>query len=224
MDKLKGFLSSSEKIVNALALPDDELAITQKLIETAAGCAKRLGEQSNSSLCETLETIVARMVVHQESVDVQLDRLKLRAQFLGPDHTDPQTQNATNDLDHEPITLTIKTKLKRCGMEMRLIIPPQSANQTPGNAVPALIKAISRAHEWVRLIVADKYKDQRAISKAAGLTERYVSRIIQCAFLAPEIVEGIINGQQAPELTLVTLVDKVPLSWANQNAKIHAVC
>ncbi len=224
MAKLKSFFSSPEKIVDALALPDDELAITQKLIESAAWYAKRLDEQSNSSLCETLETIVDRILVHQESVDIKLDRLKLRAQFLGPSHTDPQTQNATNDLDHEPITLTIKTRLKRCGGEMRLIIPGPPADQASGAAAPSLLKAISRAHEWVRQILSGEYKDQRAIAKASGLNERYVSRIIQSAFLAPEIVEDIIKGRQAPEMTLVTLLDKVPLSWAEQNARIADVC
>jgi len=221
--KLKGFFSSADKVVSALALPDDELGITQKLIESAAWYAKRLDEQSNSSLSEMLETIVARILIHQESVEIQLDRATLRAQFLGPSYTDPQTQSAAIDLDHEPITLTITTKLKRCGGEMRLIIPSQSAEQAPGRSVPAIVKAIGRAQEWVRQIVAGEYKDQRAIAKAAGLNERYVSRIIQCAFLAPEIVEDIIKGRQAPEMTLVTLLGKVPLSWAEQNARIGLV-
>ena len=221
--KLKGFFSSADKVVSALALPEDELAIIQKLIESAAWYAKRLDEQSNSSLSETLETILARIFIRQESVEIQLDRDTLRGQFLGPSHTDSQTQSAANDLDDEPITLTITTKLKRCGGEMRLIIPSQPSEQAPGRSVPAIVKAIGRAHEWVRQIVAGEYKDQRAIAKAAGLNERYVSRIIQCAFLAPEIVEDIIKGRQAPEMTLVTLLDKVPLSWAEQNARIGLV-
>ena len=166
-----------------------------------------------------LEMIVSRILIHQGSVEVQIDRAKLRAELLGSNGTDLHTHDPINDLNHEPIALTIETKLKRCGGEMRLVIPPKSAGRAPGNAVPALIKAISRAHEWVRLIVAGEYKDQRAIAAATGLNERYVSRIIQGAFLAPEIVEAIVKGRQAPEITLATLLDKVPLSWAEQNKK-----
>jgi hypothetical protein len=128
-----------------------------------------------------------------------------------------------DDFKQQPISLTIETKLKRCGGEMRLVIPSSSAGPAPGNAVPALIKAISRAHEWVRQIVAGQYKDQRAIAVATGLNERYVSRIIQSAFLAPEIVEAIVKGRQAPEMTLATLLDEVPLSWAKQNARIALI-
>jgi hypothetical protein len=33
-------------------------------------------------------------------------------------------------------------------------------------------------------------------------------------------VEAIVKGRQAPEMTLAALLDKVPLSWAEQNAKM----
>jgi site-specific DNA recombinase len=223
VDKVKSFFSSADKVVSALALPDDDLEITQKLIETATWYAKRLDEQANSSLSETLEMIVARILVHKESLEIQLDRVKLRSQLLGHICTDSQAQIATNDLDHESISLTIKTNLKRCGGEMRLIIPSQSADPALGSTVPALIKAISRAHEWVRQIVAGEYKDQRAIAKATGFNERYISRIIQSAFLAPRIIEDIVKGRQAPEVTLAALLEDVPLSWAEQNTKVDTV-
>jgi hypothetical protein len=222
--KLKSFFSSADQIVSTLSLPDDDLGVIQKLIEVAVGYSKRLDGNSPSSVSEMLEMIVTRILVHPESVEIQLDRAKLRVQLLGSHHTDPQAQNTTNDLRQEPITLIIETRLKRCGGEMRLIIPSQSADRAPGNALPALIKAMVRAQEWVRSIIAGEFKDQRAIAAATGLNERYVSRIIQSAFLAPEIVEAIVKGRQAPEVTLAALLDDVPLSWAEQNAKMAAVC
>jgi hypothetical protein len=36
-------------------------------------------------------------------------------------------------------------------------------------------------------------------------------------------VEAIVKGRQAPEMTLLSLLDKVPLSWAEQNVKIAIV-
>jgi DNA invertase Pin-like site-specific DNA recombinase len=223
INELKSFFASADQVVSALADAEDDLATTQTLIEAAVGCAKRLEGTSPSSLSEMLETIVARILVHEGSVEIQINRAKLRAQLLAPNRTDPQAQDAMDDFKQQPISLTIETKLKRCGGEMRLVIPSSSAGPAPGNAVPALIKAISRAHEWVRQIVAGQYKDQRAIAVATGLNERYVSRIIQSAFLAPEIVEAIVKGRQAPEMTLATLLDEVPLSWAKQNARIALI-
>ena len=63
---------------------------------------------------------------------------------------------------------------------------------------------------------------QRAIASAYGLREQYVSKIIQSAFLAPQIVESILDGSQAPTISLATLLDEVPLSWADQAAKYSA--
>jgi DNA invertase Pin-like site-specific DNA recombinase len=220
LKELKSFFSSADRVVNALAYADDDLRISHVLIKSAVEYVKRLDGDSISSLSEMLEMIVTRILVHQGSVEIQLSRAKLRAQLLGPKGTNPQTQDATNDLNQQPITLTIEIRLKRCGGEMRLVIPSTLADRAPGNAVPALVKAISRAYEWMRLIVAGEYKDLRAITVASGLSTRYVRRIIQSAFLAPEIVESIVKGRQAPEMTLAALLDEVPLSWAEQNAKI----
>jgi hypothetical protein len=77
--------------------------------------------------------------------------------------------------------------------------------------------------EWVRSLEAGEFKDQRAIAAATGLSPRYIRRIIRSALLAPEIVEAIVQGRQAPQLTLTSLIDEVPLSWAKQNARIAAV-
>ena len=85
--------------------------------------------------------------------------------------------------------------------------------------MPSLVKAVSRAHEWVRRIESGEFKDQRAIAAASGLGERYVSRILPSAFLAPEIVEAILEGRHASNLTLDALLKNVPLSWTEQRRR-----
>jgi Resolvase, N terminal domain len=153
----------------------------------------------------------------------KVDRLtrKLRGQLLETKCTELYVMDAASDLNQQPFTLTIETKLKRYGGEMRLVIPEHSSDRTPANEVPSLIKAISRAHEWVRLIVAGEYKNQMAIAHATGLNRRYICKIIPAAFLSPEIVEAIVKGRQAPEMTLLTLLNKIPLSWIEQKRKLH---
>lgn len=218
--KLKRFFSSAAHVVKALAQSEDDLGTTRALVESAAEYAMLLEGNSPSSLSETLGAILARIVVHQDSVEIQLNKAKVRAQLLGSEDTGLQAAGTTIDSNQIPLTLTIETRLKRCGGEMLLIIPADSTDRTPANTVPALIRAISRAHEWVRLIVSGEYKNQTAIAEATGLDRRYINRIIRAAFLAPDIVEAIVKGQQAPEMTLLTLLDEVPLGWAKQNARL----
>jgi len=56
----------------------------------------------------------------------------------------------------------------------------------------------------------------RAIAKQTGLDGSYVRRILRFAFLAPDIVESILDGRQPHELTLAKLSRKLPMSWAEQ--------
>ncbi len=55
-----------------------------------------------------------------------------------------------------------------------------------------------------------------AIAKEEGVTERYVSRIMRLAFLAPDIVEAILDGYQPADLELERLLKGIPISWDAQ--------
>jgi hypothetical protein len=48
------------------------------------------------------------------------------------------------------------------------------------------------------------------------VTERYVGRIIRLAFLAPDIVEAILDGYQPADLELERLMKGVPIGWNEQ--------
>ena len=115
-----------------------------------------------------------------------------------------------NDL----ISLTIEAKSKRCGGEVHLVVPPNSDSvQQPK---PSLIKAIARAHGWYEKVVHGDALDMRSLARQAGLTERYVGKVFGCAFLAPDIIESILDGSQPQDLNFKKLCRHIPLSWAEQ--------
>lgn len=100
---------------------------------------------------------------------------------------------------HDLIRLTIEARLRRCGGEVRLVVPPHSStNVTARRPLPSLVKAVARAHGWYQRVLQGKALDQRSLARHAGLTERYVGKVFACAFLAPDIVEAILQGQQPP--------------------------
>ena len=85
---------------------------------------------------------------------------------------------------------------------MRLLIPGCAVDDQQRQPVPSLIKAISRASDWVRRMECGEFKHKRHLAKATNLEPRYINSILRVAFLAPEIVEAIIDGRQPPDLTL----------------------
>ena len=61
---------------------------------------------------------------------------------------------------------------------------------------------------------------QRAIAAETGLHRRYVGRIIQMAFLAPDITEASLEGRQPPNITLETLMGDMPADWVGQRKQL----
>lgn len=82
--------------------------------------------------------------------------------------------------------------------------------------MPSLIKAVARAHDWYGRVVRGELTGGRSIAQATGLDERYVRHIFRCAFLAPDIVESILDGRQPAEMTLENLRTHLPIEWAAQ--------
>jgi len=207
--RLREFFDSPDQVVTSLALEGEDVAITHQLIDEAGRFAQELGHHSAAHANEMLATIALRATVRRQSVGIEFHRHPVRARLLGAAHRDIGDEQ---DL----VALDIPARLKRCKGEMRLIIPGPTANDRLQQPVPSLVKAISRAHEWVRRMETGEFKDQRAIAAATGLDERYISHILPSAFLAPRIVESILDGRHAAELNLGALLKNIPLNWTEQ--------
>jgi site-specific DNA recombinase len=116
----------------------------------------------------------------------------------------------------------IPMQIKRRGVELRLVFNRDRGKSR--KADPALLKAIARAHRWFDDLVAGRVSSMAEIGKREGVPKNYVSWLIRLAFLAPEIVEAIIQGNQPPELTAQTLITRrvdLPLEWRAQKIALQ---
>ena len=117
---------------------------------------------------------------------------------------------------------TIPTRIRRRGVEMRLVLAGATNVAAAPKPDPALIKAVVRAHRWFDDLVSGRARSLGDIAKAEGVSDRYVSHLMPLAFLAPEIVEAILAGTQPVDLTAETLTRRteLPLPWAKQKAQM----
>ncbi len=92
-----------------------------------------------------------------------------------------------------------------------------SCSGSTSNPDARLIATPARAHHWseeLRTGVASSVGD---LVTRHGVDQGDVSRCLPLAFLAPDIVEAILQGRQPVELTVLRLKRiGLPLSWVEQ--------
>jgi site-specific DNA recombinase len=89
--------------------------------------------------------------------------------------------------------------------------PPALTTETRG----ALLTAIAKARLWVDELVADKVSISE-IAGREGKGERHIRLLLPLAFLAPAIIEAILNDRRVAEVTVTRLAPQVLYSWADQ--------
>ena len=84
---------------------------------------------------------------------------------------------------------------------MRLQLSPDGPGSRP-RPDPSLLRAVARAHDWVDRMLRGDTANQRSIAAETGHDERYVSRTLPLAFLAPDLIEAMLEGNQLAPLSL----------------------
>jgi len=126
---------------------------------------------------------------------------------------------------HVPVQVAIARwfpmLLKRRGVELRLIVGDR--NRSAAIVDLSLLKAVARAHRWFDELSTGTARSLAAIAAREGLNVRYVGRLIRLAFLAPDIVESIVEGWQPTTLTAEALTRRIdlPLSWCAQRTALN---
>ena len=153
-------------------------------------------------------------------IRIELHRTALRHALLG-EASSIDTASADRDqvgisASGDALTLRVPARLKLCSGEMRLVIPLGQQQELQPRPNATLIKALTRAYKWKERLFTGAAPSTSAIAKEEGVTERYVSRIMRLAFLAPDIVEAILDGYQSTDLELERLMKGIPISWNEQ--------
>ncbi len=211
LSQLTSLLESPQRMIDILvgteASPADLHAVTEAF--------RTWGTAHADNIRDLLRSTVKRIVAHNESIEIQVYKSALRETALGISEEGAQPSNDTVEV----VVIATTAQLKRCGGEIRLVLPPDSPGAKP-HSVSSLIRAISRARDWVDRILQGEAVNQRSIAKGTGLDERYVSRIIPLAFLAPDLTEAILEGKQAAHLSLDSYLGNIPEDWNQQRTQL----
>lgn len=211
VQKLVALLSSSEFLVE-LADDGDTRGPQQRLIQAGRRFANQITKASGVDLHRSIAMMLSEIIVDAGSIQLRIRKQSLRLHLLG---TPPITPVNDNDV----FIATIPANLQQCRGEKRIVLARSESELLRRAPVLPLVKAISRAHEWVRLLITGECKTLHDIATRTGLDLRYVSRILPSAFLAPELVGAILRGEQPPEMTVDQLISAATLPWDQQPCK-----
>jgi site-specific DNA recombinase len=209
-------------MMDELGLADDPPAQTQKLMTAALERSNQWRLDSPAGTQRFVRQVVRRVVVYSDRIEVEVGKRELRAALAEePLASSCQRVAESQHLDASGvIRLNIDARVQRCGGEVRLVLSPDSAAQMQSHPVSSLLKALARGRQWLEWIVAGETLGQRSIAKRLALDERYVSRVLECAFLAPDIVEAILDGRQPPDFTFEKLRRRLPVCWVEQRRQL----
>jgi hypothetical protein len=158
---------------------------------------------------------VSRIQVHAEAIEITLDTSGL-IRFL----FDGSEPGGIGEGAEPSLTiLTVPVRLKRTGLEMRLLVQGGTEEAAPDDS---LTRIMVRAHAIRDRLFQDENLTVEEVAREADLVPSYVTRLLRLTFLAPDIVTSIIAGRQPPELTARKLMadTRVPLDWGEQRIQL----
>jgi hypothetical protein len=113
---------------------------------------------------------------------------------------------------HIPMTFR-----KRGGRKM--VVTPDGAPWAPRPRVDnVMVKALARAFRWRRMLDEGVCGTIEELAKREGVNRGYMSRLLRLTLLAPDLVEGILDGRQAEGLRLEDLLEPFSEKWEGQRA------
>jgi hypothetical protein len=103
---------------------------------------------------------------------------------------------AESRLDGGTLVVRIPMRLGKQRGRKRILAPDGSELTPPTKPQPdgVLVKALTRAWRWQKLLDRGVYGSVTEIAEAEKISKSYVSRVLRLALLAPDLVEAILRG------------------------------
>ena len=122
-----------------------------------------------------------------------------------------------------PISNTVKLHVPfrvvkpggRKEMQLRVGAPQQ---RKPDNT---MIKAMARAFRWKRMLESGEFATIAELAERERIAPSYLTRVLRLTLLAPDIIEGILDGKKGPEVTLAWLLGPIASDWHQQHSALR---
>lgn len=123
------------------------------------------------------------------------------------------------------ITVRVPLKIRRRPGRKTVVTPVAEESgdaAIPTRADPAVVKALARAFRYQRLLDEGRYASISEMAAAERIERGYLGSLLRLTLLAPEIVQGVLDGRGSVNLTLPRLLESFPAPWRQQRDALTA--
>jgi site-specific DNA recombinase len=179
--RIRNWLGDRPAMLNIVQSNTVDDATQKRLMDRLDQCMATWHELKVDDVRKFMLSIVARIQVHMDRIDISLNRISVARWLSRTDgHAEP-TVAPQPDTDGPFVTLTIPARLKRTGKEMKMIV-----DDGPTNPDASLLRLLVRAHVIRERILADKSLTLEEIAKSEHIVPSYVTRLFRLTFLAAQ--------------------------------------
>ena len=164
-----------------------------------------------------IRTILSKVVIYKDKVEITICKDQL-LKVLESTVYDSEYPEEIKFETETPIILTKTIKITATTNNGSvLILTDLNTQQQEIN--PMLVKAIAKSYLWNNQLFSGEVNSGAEIQKREKFKSYgYIANILDLRFLAPDIIESILNGVQPRNLTIKDLFKVKTLCWKEQRA------
>jgi site-specific DNA recombinase len=148
-------------------------------------------------------------IAGHEMIDTTVERVELHKTLIRITLKSADADKSANETRSIEITFLQPNKGPRARIE-------GDASNSPSPADVQLIQHVAQAHMWVKKLSDGHHQSIDELAASAKLHPKVIRKRLRLAFLAPDITEAVLIGDQQHSLTLAKLYDTGSLSWEKQ--------
>ena len=218
-DRICAQLRDGAAVFSPAADNSTNVETSRNLIGRAAALAQRWPTLAVADKRMILQILVARIDVRAATVDITIRPAMLSA--ITEAQVDLAKLATSNMADSPTQSLSVPAVVRRTGMEMKLLIQGTTGTkyQEPDRS---LLRLIGQARQFNDMFMNSSGKTIRELSREAGVSPSYFTRVFRLSFLVPEVTKAILHGRHPAALTAKSLLDHNQLErdWSRQRVQL----
>jgi DNA invertase Pin-like site-specific DNA recombinase len=185
----------------------------------SAGCetaSRRVRDGTQDQVIAFLAALVARVEVSTERLKIAVRLSELQRLLAWDGLTSFTAEGRSNGAAEATHLLDVASPIGRLSRNLRLPIA-QRQNDQPHRTNFKLLRLMQQVRRAQQLVDSERDQPMQALARRMNRSVGHFMKLLRLNYLAPDIITGILDGTQPPELTRRALLDAdLPTDWPLQ--------